>query len=339
MKGLNFRTGAVSSQRERTSKKIKRPCLVEPKARQRILSAGPLPKYKKRLRPFLAWKNPLRANYYYMKNAKGRCKIGAERSAHGIRWNYYMRSGKRIPRIAPPIFSRSLIFSSGILRSMAVERQKPAVMADMETSTSKAVREKNSVDFLRLEMHAAPIRPQSTSPREGKGSETIAKVIPISIHPAHSPKQARVHQPTAARTRTYRLKRTLMWSSVSTKSDNPTSTDRRIVSLSTKRASHTQPKDRTTAWTEERKMRRTAEAKKADRQRGKQRSSASSVKTAKAGQRGNASISAGAPRAQDTSAIALQPTKTAQHVGYIPSPERKRTAQLKVAQTDPESPR
>lgn len=327
MRSLNHRTGAKPYRRE----KIKRECLVERRARRESLSAS----RKDIPGMYLMFKCPWRGKYYYMKGARGKCKIGAERSAHGIRWNYYLRRGKSIPRIAPPIFSRSLLFTTGVLRSMKVEKETPFSMTEIKIrEASKSVDKKN--DKLQKYMKGTlPSTIKASAPHEGRCSERFAKVVPIAVHPKYLSHETRSPQPAQGNpiTRTYNLKPAKKWQQSSTKADNPKSPGKPATAPAPMKTAQTSENQKA-ALLELRRM-QTAKAKTAKTE-GKQRPEA--VKLEKE------SIKAGlmaAPKqpVHHSDATVHDEIKIPRHIGYISSGEKKKAPRLKVAQTDPKPPR
>lgn len=330
MRSLTYRTGARSSRRERRGKRIKGSILVEPTPKRRTSSLETSdPAMRKKV--YLMFKNPLRGSYYYLKRAKGRCKIGAERSAHGMRWNYYMRRGKCIPRIAPSIFSRSLLVSTGIMRSLRIEREGLLLRAgSRKKNRDRKGRHKTTHTDERF---SSGLRHKSPGRKgEGGSGAEIAKVIPINVHPEY--RLSHVRQPVATpAVRKYVLKRT----ATSPSSRLPKARSRRVACSTVRGVSHSQPKNSSAARIEGSRMRLSAEAKAAKSMHRKKKRPAQ--KTARhAGQKGNVPRQAKTPGMPASSAISQQ-TKTPGHVGYISSGEKRKVVQLKVAQTDPKPPR
>jgi hypothetical protein len=173
------------------------------KARLEYVPPYAVPKHKGP-KVFLNYRNPLRAKFYYIKGARGRCKIGAERSAHGIRWNYYMRTRKNIIRIAPKVFSGGIPICSGIMKDMKAEKQRQYrasgfVRAEWkkgeskkERDVQKSVHEKGSVLRLsgrrsetgnRSQDHLNKVQGSLERNAVHVGTGNLAKIIPIKIHP------------------------------------------------------------------------------------------------------------------------------------------------------------
>jgi hypothetical protein len=330
MRSLNHRTGAKPYRREK-----KRECLVERRARRESLSAS----RKDIPGMYLMFKCPWRGKYYYMKGARGKCKIGAERSAHGIRWNYYLRRGKRIPRIAPPIFSRSLLFTTGILRSMKVEKETSFSRSEVKTRKilNRIDRKKDKL----AEPGKSPLPstmpriPEAQAPHEGRCSERLAKVVPIVVHPKHLSHGTASPQPAQGSpvTRTYRLKPTMMWRPAPIKADTPKSPSKPAKASAPVKTTPTSENQKT-ALRELRRMR----AAKAKTTKAEGKKKPNEVKLERN------SIKAGLmptpKQAVHTTSVTVQDeVRIPRHIGYISSPEKKKAPSLKVAQTDPKPPR
>lgn len=331
MRSLTYRTGAKSSRREMGGRRVKGSTLVEPTSKPRTtLSETSDPAMRKKV--YLMFKNPLRGSYYYLKGARGKCKIGAERSAHGMRWNYYMRRGKCIPRIAPSIFSRSLLVSTGIMRSLRVEREGHLLVA----RSRKANRERKKRKTINTDERFSPLLRHKSPARRGEkgpGKGRMAEIISISVHPEYRPSYAR--QPlTAPTVRNHMLKRTAAPSS----SRLPKARSIRASSSAARKVPHNQPKN-SAARIEKDRIRLSREAKAAKRSLCRSAQKPSAQKARFVVQKASAPKQTKAPRMPASSTMSPQQMKTPRHVGYISSGEKKKAFQLKVTQTDPKPPR
>lgn len=140
MRCLNHRTGAEPKRAERAGK---RDCLAESISKKPC--HGISPRDRKALpNVVLSFKNPLRAGYYYMKQQRGKCKIGAHRSAHGLLRKYMGGAGMR-PR-ASHTQHRPHAISSGKMVSLAAMKEgRPSGSSRTEGKTverSRALQKK-----------------------------------------------------------------------------------------------------------------------------------------------------------------------------------------------------
>jgi hypothetical protein len=344
MKRLNSKAGAVPLKRGRAGR-IKRRCLAE--RLQKKLSSRTEDSRKKELpKVYLSFKNPLRATYYYMKGSRGRCKIGSDRSAHGMRWNYYMRRGRRMLRI-PLAFASLPGVTSGIMRSIKTDGRRTASQDILEGRKCSSRKERTASERSRTSPKLFWGGAQKTGNKDNNPrppSQKAQRIKPEQKVSASVP-TARATEAGKTRTKVVHLAIPRMERAKSKGESQPPNVSRKHIRPAGRKAQNRQERQVVHA------VRTVAPASPCPRSRSRAARQSARAEKAKAVSKRARSAKAKAvsgPRSRPVSArsgtpasnnpkvrgIVSRQEKAQRHIGYISSGAKKKGVQLKVAQAD-----